>query len=239
MGFAVMLLGAASIAAAGGTSGLDAGSGPSTAGVTPMGNGAELRGATLIDSSVALVDQRVVTLSQLDQEARLAFVTHGAMDEANGPLDAAKRRAALDYLINQMLLDDEAARLQVFEVSDQESAEQQRVLQAHFASPAAFRAFLARFDITPEVLDQSVRRRMRAERYLADRLQQVDVNPTAEARKDLTIQVETLLASVRARHDVRVLTDFAAEASAVAPRSTPSNRPDGDGGHAHTWGQIR
>jgi hypothetical protein len=231
MGVAPMLFAVAILAAA--TAANKSASG------APAAPPAELKGATLIDSSVALVDDHVVTLSQLDQEARLAFVAHGAMDDATGPLDAAKRRAALDYLINQMLLDDEAARLQIFEVSDQESAEQERALRARFPSPAAFRAFLARFDITPEVLDQSVRRRLRAERYLADRLQQIDGTPSAESRKDLAIQVQTLLAGVRARHEVRLLTDFAAEASASTGRAALPLKPDGDGGRAPTWGQVR
>jgi hypothetical protein len=185
------------------------------------------------------VDQRVVTLSQLDQEARLAFVAHGAMDDASGPLDAAKRRAALDYLINQLLLDDEAARLQVFEITAQDSAAQQAILQSRFSSPAAFHAFLERFEITQEVLDQSVRRGLRSERYLADRLSLIDSSLNAEARKNLAKQVENLLSEIRARHDVRVLTDFAAEASVSTGRPAPPLRAGADGGRVPTWGEVR
>jgi hypothetical protein len=197
-----------------------------------------LDGATLIDSTVAIVDRRVITLSLLDQEARLAFVEHGAIDDTTAPLDAAKRRAALSYLTNQILLENEAARLQVFEVSDQESADQQKALQSRFPSPAAFKAFLERFDISPDALDQSVRRRLRAERYLADRLRLVDSSTKPDAHKEVSSQVETILQEIRARHDVRVLTDFVAESASPGVPSSPP-KLGGDGGRPSTWGQVR
>jgi len=198
-----------------------------------------LDGATLIDSTVAIVDRRVITLSLLDQEARLAFLDHGAIDDSTANLDAAKRRAALSYLVNQLLLENEAARLQVFEISDQESANQQKLMQARFPSAAAFRAFLARFDISPEALDQSVRRGLRAERYLADRLRLLEGSSTAQAHKDVSGQVEAILQDIRTRHDVRLLTDFVAESSAAPGQSALPPRLEGDGGHPSAWGQIR
>jgi hypothetical protein len=197
-----------------------------------------LDGATLIDSTVAIVDRRVITLSMLDQEARLAFVEHGALDNIAAPLDAEKRRAALSYLINQLLLENEAARLQVFEISDQESANQQKALQARFSSPAAFGAFLVRFDISPEALDQSVRRSLRAERYLADRLRLVDSASKNAPHKDVAQQVETILQDIRSRHDVRVLTDFVAESASPA-QSDQTPKPGVDAGRSSAWGQIR
>jgi hypothetical protein len=205
----------------------------------PTAAAALLEGATLIDSTVAIVDRRVITLSLLDQEARLAFVEHGAIDDTVAPLDAGKRRAALSYLINQLLLENEAARLQVFEVSDQESANAQKALQSRFPSPAAFRAFLVRFDISPESLDQSVRRRLRAERYLADRLRLLDSSSHTGAGKDVSGQVETILQDIRSRHDVRVLTDFVAESPTPTGQSALPPKLEGDGGRPSTWGQVR
>jgi hypothetical protein len=198
-----------------------------------------LDGATLIDSTVAIVDRRVITLSLLDQEARLAFLEHGALDDTTARLDAAKRRAALSYLINQMLLENEAARLQVFEISDQESAGQQKTMQARFPSPAAFQAFLARYDISPDALDQSIRRRLRAERYLADRLRLLESSSNAPAHKEVSGQVEAILQEIRTRHDVRILTDFDAESSASPVQSAAPPRLDGDGGRPSAWGQVR
>ena len=60
---------------------------------------------------------RVVTLTKLVEEARIALVSRGATAAATGPLDRAALRAALEWLLDQMLVADEAARLQLDEVA--------------------------------------------------------------------------------------------------------------------------
>jgi hypothetical protein len=207
--------------------------------IAPQAQSSVLDGATLIDSTVAILDHRMITLSYLDQEARVMFIEHAAIEDASAPLDLAKRRAALSYLLNEMLLENEAARLQVFEVSDRESAEQQKQLQSRFPSAAAFHAFLARFDISPEALDQSVRRSLRAERYLADRLRLLDNSGKPDARANVSTQVEGILQEIRTRHDVRVLTDFVAESVAPGAQVNAPLKIDAGPGRPSAWGQVR
>jgi DNA-binding response OmpR family regulator len=78
--------------------------------------------ARVVEEIVAVVRNpasappRVVTLTKLDEEARIALVSRGASAAATGPLDAEALRAALDWLLAQMLLADDAARLRVDEV---------------------------------------------------------------------------------------------------------------------------
>ena len=87
----------------------------------------------LVEEVVAVVrgpgapKARIVTLTRLEEEARIALVSRGAIGAAVAPLDRAALRAALVWLVDQTLLGDEAARLQVFEVEQADlDAEVQR-----------------------------------------------------------------------------------------------------------------
>ena len=57
---------------------------------------------------------RVVTLTKLTEEARIALVSRGAIGAATGPLDREALRAALEWLLDQMLVADEAGQLLMF-----------------------------------------------------------------------------------------------------------------------------
>ncbi|HZZ84659.1 MAG TPA: hypothetical protein VFE30_08990 [Anaeromyxobacteraceae bacterium] len=175
----------------------------------------------------------VVTLSRLAEEARIALVSRGALGAAAAPLDRPALRAALDWLVDQTLLVDEAARLEVFQVEPAEAAAEVRRFQERFAAAADYRAFLARNDLAEEELTAVLRRTLRAERYVQGRLSRAarvtdaDVEGHWQARRDelgrrplaeqraairarlaedrTRAELKALLAELRARAEVRLL----------------------------------
>jgi hypothetical protein len=177
---------------------------------------------------------RVITLTRLEEEARIALISRRATRAAHGELDLPALRAGLEWLIDQTLLLDEVVRLQVFEVDRAEALEELRRFQARFAAPGDYRAFLARWDITEEELLVVLRRMLRVQRYLesrvsgAARVREADVDrflreqgtearagerARGEARARLSQErtqreVKALLADLRSRATVRVLETF-------------------------------
>lgn len=198
--------------------------------------------ARIVERVVAVVrtpastQPRVITLTRLQEEARIALVSRGGTGAAEGELDGAALRAGLEWLIDQILLLDEVVRLQVFEVERADVLEELRRFQGRFASPGAYRAFLARADITEEELLVVLRRMLRVQRYVdsrvsgAGRVREVDVDRHLEERRidaraaeraavrgavraELAEQrtqreVRALLADLRSRATVRVLEPF-------------------------------
>ncbi len=141
--------------------------------VAPAARAAE---GQLVEQLVAIVrspatsQTRLVTLTKLNEEARIALVSRGAVGAAVQPLDASALGAALEWLIDQMVLQDEAARLQVFEVDRADVLAELRRFRDRFARPDDYRAFLARADLTEEELMVTLRRMLRVQRYLENRV---------------------------------------------------------------------
>ncbi len=184
----------------------------------------------------ASTQPRVITLTRLQEEARIALVSRGGTGAAEGELDGAALRAGLEWLIDQILLLDEVVRLQVFEVERSDVLEELRRFQGRFASPLAYRAFLGRVDITEEELLVVLRRMLRVQRYVDSRvsaagrvreadvdrwLQERKIDPRASERTAVrnTVraelserrterEVKALLAELRARATIRVLETF-------------------------------
>lgn len=161
----------------------------------------------LVEEVVAVVrgpgapKARIVTLTRLEEEARIALVSRGAIGAAVAPLDRAALRAALVWLVDQTLLGDEAARLQVFEVEQADlDAEVQR-FRERFARPADYRAFLDRFELSEEELARVLRRTLRVQRYVESRAGAGE--PAAVERK-----VRSMVEDLRRRSEVRILDDL-------------------------------
>src|ERR671936_464310 len=66
--------------------------------------------------SPAAPRSHVLTLTRVEEETRIAVVVRGGTLAAAAPLDARTLGAGLEWLIDQMLLADDAARLQVLVV---------------------------------------------------------------------------------------------------------------------------
>ena len=199
-------------------------------------------GGRVVDTVVAVVatrgrDARIITLSKVAEEGRIALVSRGGIEAATSVLDGAVLRASLDWYVDQLLLHEEAVRLQVFEVDRDEAVAELTRFKAEFATPREFKAFLFEIDATEEELTATLRRNLRVRRYLESRLgrtrpaprdveawyqahsaeyqgrplTQVDEEITARltaARADA--ETKALLADLRRRADIRILVDLGA-----------------------------
>jgi hypothetical protein len=173
---------------------------------------------------------RVVTLTKLTEEARVALVSRGATAAATGPLDREALRAALEWLLDQMLVADDAARLRLAEVGRADVEAELRRFQARFGSWGAYQRFLEESELSEEELLVTLGRMVRVQRYLESRVgrvarvdeDEVDrwlaargatsgapaVREAARAQlveEKARAQVKELVAELRARAEIRVL----------------------------------
>jgi hypothetical protein len=200
-----------------------------------------LAGAKLIDSVVALVGRRVITLSQLRTEARVALADHGALEAAQATLPGSVLASTLEYIISEDLVEEEASRLQVFPVSLAECQVAEEQLSARFPTREAFEAFLGHFDIDHDRLRAILQRRLRASRYLENRLRiqsqptevEVDallasgLDPTVPRERSLAkaylqrqkyqLLAKSLVQELRSRADVRILANFGTGGGEATP----------------------
>jgi hypothetical protein len=192
--------------------------------------------ARVVEEIVAVVRNpagaapRPITLTKLTEEARIALVGRGATAAAFRPLDAEALRAALDWLVDQMLVADEVARLGLEEVDRDAMAAELRRFQARFATRDEYARFLEEADLSEDELAVTLGRTLRVQRYLESRVarwsrvpeEEVDryiaargADGASEAARDavrahlaeekVAAQVKQLLADLRARADVRVV----------------------------------
>jgi hypothetical protein len=199
------------------------------------------RDPQIVEQVVAVVrtpastQARIITLTRLEEEARIALVSRGAAAAAEAALDGPALRAGLEWLIDQILLHDEVVRLQAFEVDRADAQEELRRFQARFADHGAYRAFLARCDMTEEELLVVLRRMVRVQRYVGSRVTgaarvretEVDrwlaehgapegqdrtaVRAAARARiaeERTASELKALLGELRGRAEVRILETF-------------------------------
>ncbi len=152
-----------------------------------------------LDRVVAVVrsgggDPRVITRSRLEEETRIAIIARGGVLAATEPLDDAVLSAGLEALLDETLLGDDAARLQVFDADAQGGEALVAAFRAHFATAHAYEAFLRRWDVSEEELSAVLRRKARIQRYLDSRMSNAG-----------SAEVEEFVRSLRARADIRVL----------------------------------
>jgi muconolactone delta-isomerase len=195
----------------------------------------------VLDEVVAVVrspsgETRLVTLSKLREEARVALVSRGAPDAAVAPLDGPALEAALEWIVDQILIADEVNRLRVFEVDRAEVLAELKRFRERFRRPEDYRAFLEASEITEEELMAVLRRMLRVQRYLDNRVMRTSRVPESEARayyqehrKDfdgleyerareavrahlieerVKAEVKSVLADLRGRSEIRVLVSF-------------------------------
>lgn len=216
---------------------LAAGADPTTAAAR---GGPAVEGAAagrVVEEVVAVIrpaggEPRIITLTKLNEEGRIALVSRGGLEAAYRPLDAAALQASLEWYIDQLLLVDEASRLQVFEVDRADALASLARFKEVFRRPEDYRAFLADLDITEEELVSTLRRMLRVRRYLESRLGRVrvsdadaedwyrrhaaamggrpfpEVKEAAKARvaeERIDAETRAMLGELRSRSDIRVL----------------------------------
>ncbi len=196
----------------------------------PANAGEVLERVVAVVRNPASAAPRPLTLTRLDEEARVTLVSQGAMQAAFAPLDTAARRAALRWLLDQWLVADEAARLKVDEVPRQEVQGALEAFRRRFASEGEYRRFLATLELQEEELATILGRGLRVQRFIDSRLGrssrvsedevsrwlagQGTLAPTPAERDAARVrvaaeraqgQVKQLLAELRSRADIRVL----------------------------------
>jgi hypothetical protein len=190
----------------------------------------------IVDEIVAVVRNppsappRVVTYSKLVEEARIALVSRGATGAATGPLDRAALRAALEWLLDQMLVADEAAKLRLDDVDRDALAAEVTRFRGRFATAAAYEQFLSDLELSEDELAVTLARMMRVDRYVQSRVgrsgrvgdDEVDRRladrgaggagtPARDAARSQLVedrvkaQVREILSELRARADIRVV----------------------------------
>jgi hypothetical protein len=204
--------------------------------VAPSGAAAPPGATEVIEEVVAVVRDpsgappRIITLTRLVEEARIALVSRGAVEAASRPIDRQTLRATLEWVLDQTLIADEAARLQLTEVDRESVAAELRRFRARFPDRDAYARFLASSELSEEEVAVVLARPLKVGGYLASRARRggavadeeveeyVRANGLAaqsraareavrariaEARVDA--QVRALVAEVRSRADVRIL----------------------------------
>jgi hypothetical protein len=196
----------------------------------PTAGGAVIERVVAVLRNPASAAPRPLTLTRLDEEARVALVGQGAAAAAFAPLDVPARRAALRWLLDQWLVADEALRLKLGEVSMEEVRAVLQAFRQRFADPEDYRRFLAATELREEELQSILARGVRVQRFLDTRLgrsgrvAEDEVSralagqglaaPTAAEREAARArlvaeraqaQVKQILADLRSRADIRVL----------------------------------
>jgi len=199
-------------------------------------------GGRVVDEVVAVVatrgqEARVITLSGVAEEGRIALVSRGGIEAAFAPLDGAVLRASLDWYVDQLLLHEEAVRLQVFEIDRSAAVAELARFKAEFRTPKDFKAFLYEIDATEEDLASTLRRSLRVRRYLESRLGRLRPTakeveawyaahasdygglPLAQVNEEIVARLtaaradaetKALLGDLRGRADIRILVDLGA-----------------------------
>lgn len=212
----------------------------SPAAVAASASGQEVERVVAVVRSPAASAPNVITLTTVEEEARIALVSRGAVLAATQPLDGPALKAGLEWLVDQTLLSEEAARLQVFEVDRADGQAELARFKARFARPADYQAFLARCDLSDAELEAVLRRMLRVKRYVESRVSHAAQVPEAEVTAWLEAhagelgtrdgeaaraylagertkeEVKTLVRDLRSRAEVRVFQDLASRAPPAA-----------------------
>jgi len=202
--------------------------------------GEEVERVVAVVRSPAASVPNIITLTYVEEQARIALVSRGALLAATQPLDGPALKAGLEWLVDQTLLSDEATRLQVFEIDRADGLAELARFKARFARPADYQAFLARCDLSEAELETVLRRMLRVKRYVESRVSHAAQVPEAEltawldehaaelgsrdreaARAHLAEQrtkdeVKALVRDLRSRAEVRVFEDLSARTSTAA-----------------------
>jgi len=132
--------------------------------------GEEVERVVAVIRSPASKVASVITRSRLEEETRIALISHGATLAASQPLDRAALKAGLDWLVDETLLNDEAERLQVFEIDGAAGRGELARFQARFARAVDYQSFLERCGLIEAELEVVLRRMLRVRRYVESRV---------------------------------------------------------------------
>lgn len=137
----------------------------------------------IYDRAVASVEGRVITMSQLELEARVLLVNAGGVDAAFAPLDRDVLSRSLSLVIDQRLAVLEADKLDTWPLEPGELEQAVRAFSDRFPSDAKFREFLEVNEAEVSDVAQVLRRSIRAQRALDGKLRLKAQVAESEARR--------------------------------------------------------
>ncbi|HYM61865.1 MAG TPA: hypothetical protein VEZ11_13345 [Thermoanaerobaculia bacterium] len=120
--------------------------------------------AAIVDRIAAVVDEQVITVSEVGQMAGLRFYPRPAKAS-----DDQYRHYVLDELIDQALRFRDVERFGATDIAKEPIDARLREIAARFPSSAAFDAALGRSDMTLDELRTLVRRQLQVEAYIQER----------------------------------------------------------------------
>lgn len=164
--------------------------------------------AVTVDRIAAVVDQEVVTVSEVSQIAEMRFFPRIA-----GQGEDEYRRAVLDALIAQALRLRDVERFGAADITVDQIEARLQEIQRRFASPAEFEAALARAELTLDELRALVRRQLQVDAYIQERfaplvfvtnedIEKYFSGPWAEQRRQRGLPPSSL---TEAREEIRSL----------------------------------
>ncbi len=131
---------------------------------------------------MALVDGRVLTLSELQFEARVLLIHRGGVEAAFGALDHAALASALDSVIGQRLEIAEADKLKAYPLEEGELQGAMDRFGLQLGGPERLEAFLAAHDADASSLALVLSRMLRTERVFEGKLKLKAQVSQAEAK---------------------------------------------------------
>lgn len=164
----------------------------------------------VVDQVVAVVDNEVITESELLIETRVALVARQGGEGlalADGPLDPELVAATREYLVNQVLIAGHARRLGSIDVSAEEVERALRAFARRFPSTAAYQAFLRKYDVSEDTLREILRRDIQNERTIQGRMRSWLVGDQSDSaqRARAEVALARWLEDLRRAADIRLL----------------------------------
>ncbi len=141
----------------------------------------------LLDRSVALIDGRVLTLSELQFEARVLLIHRGGVEAAFRELDHSTLRSVLDLVIGQRLEMAEADKLKAYPLEEGELERAMETFSARLGGAPQLNSFLKATDADESSLALVLSRMLRTERVFEGKLKLKAQVSEAEAKN---LQVE-------------------------------------------------
>ena len=125
---------------------------------------------TLIDRIVAVIDKEVITESELVTETRVELAWREGEVAAAADFDAGLLAGMRDYLVNQTLIAGQARRLGTVEVPDEVVDRRMWQFGQRFSTANRYRSFLRRFGIAESTVTEILRRDLKNDLYMQQRL---------------------------------------------------------------------
>lgn len=124
----------------------------------------------VVDQIIAVVNGEPITQSELTQETRIALAQRKGEQAALVALEEQVLVAFRDYVVNQRMVSVHVRRLGSLELARKIVDEALKKFKSKFRSPSSYQAFCRRFDIRESTIRAILRRDLRNELFIRDRL---------------------------------------------------------------------